>query len=64
MYDNLLSNTQNEGQIYMNTIINRLRNQRIDHDMTQAQVAEILGISQQYYSLYEKGVYDLPLRHF
>lgn len=48
----------------MKTLIERIRDQRIDHDLTQAQVAEILDISQQHYSLYEHGTYDLPLRHF
>ena len=42
----------------------RIKDLRIDRDLTQAQVADILGISQQHYSLYEKGTYDLPLRHF
>ena len=41
-----------------------IRDLRIDHDLTQAEVAEILGISQQHYSLYENGNYELPLRHF
>ena len=28
-----------------------IRDLRIDHDLTQAEVAEILGLSQQHYSL-------------
>lgn len=48
----------------MKTLIDRIRDQRIDHDLTQAQVAEILDISQQHDSLHEHGTYDLPLRHF
>ncbi|WP_082020698.1 helix-turn-helix domain-containing protein [Candidatus Soleaferrea massiliensis] len=41
----------------------RIREIREDHNMTQKQVAEFLGIRQQYYSEYEKGVYELPVRH-
>lgn len=48
----------------MKSIIERIRDLRIDHDLTQADVAEILGISQQHYSQYEHEAYDLPLRHF
>ncbi len=41
-----------------------LRELRVDRDLTQAEVADVLGISQQHYSLYENGVYELPMRHF
>lgn len=40
-----------------------LRELREDHDLTQAQVAAILGTTQQVYARYEKGVNELPLRH-
>ena len=33
----------------------RLKDLREDHDMYQKEVANLLGISQQYYSEYEKG---------
>ncbi len=39
-----------------------LRDLREDHDLKQSQVAAILGTSQQHYSKYELGVYDLPSR--
>lgn len=48
----------------MKTVMELLRDEREDHDLTQSQVAEILDISQQHYSKYETGEYDLPLRHF
>ena len=48
----------------MKNTIELIRNLRIDHDLTQAEVANILGISQQHYSQYENEAYDLPLRHF
>ena len=41
----------------------RLRDLREDHDLTQADVAAVLGISQQYYQCYESGKTELPLRH-
>lgn len=38
----------------------RIRDLREDHDMTQKQVAEILGMSQTGYSKYETGENDIP----
>ncbi len=43
---------------------NRLRDMREDNDLEQKDVAEILHISQQYYSRYERGEVDLPIRHY
>ncbi|MBQ1620394.1 MAG: helix-turn-helix transcriptional regulator [Oscillospiraceae bacterium] len=41
----------------------RLRDLREDHDLTQAQIAEILGTSQTMYARYERGANELPIRH-
>ena len=41
----------------------RLKDLREDHDLKQADVAKVLGISQQYYQCYESGKNELPLRH-
>lgn len=41
----------------------RLRDLREDSDLTQAQVAEILGTSQTMYARYERGANELPIRH-
>lgn len=41
----------------------RLKDLREDHDMYQKEVAKLLGISQQYYSEYEKGKRTIPLQH-
>ena len=38
----------------------RLRNLREDADMSQKQVAELLGMSQSGYSKYETGENDIP----
>ena len=38
----------------------RIRDLREDHDLTQRQVAEMLGMSQTGYSKYETGENDIP----
>lgn len=38
----------------------RLKNLREDYELTQTKVAELLFITQQQYSLYEKGYRDIP----
>ena len=38
----------------------RLRDLREDHDMTQMQIAQMLGMSQTVYSNYETGENDIP----
>lgn len=39
---------------------NRIRDLREDRDLTQTQVAKILGMSQTGYSKYETGENDIP----
>ena len=41
----------------------RRRDVREDRDLTQAQIARLLNITQQVYSRYEKGINELPVRH-
>lgn len=41
----------------------RIRELREDHDLTQAQIAKLLGTTQQVYSRYEQGINELPIRH-
>ncbi len=38
----------------------RLKDLREDNDLTQKQVAQVLLITQQQYSLYERGYRDIP----
>ena len=38
----------------------RVRDLREDHDLTQTQIAQILGMSQTGYSKYETGENDIP----
>ena len=40
----------------------RLKDLREDHDKYQKDIAELLGISQQYYSEYESGKRTIPIR--
>ena len=41
----------------------RIKDLREDHDMYQKDVVKLLGISQQYYSEYEKGKRTIPIQH-
>ena len=41
----------------------RLWDLREDRDMSQKQVAAVLGIDQRVYSTYETGKRDIPLHH-
>ncbi len=40
-----------------------IRDLREDADLTQAQVAAILGTSQTMYARYERGANEMPIRH-
>ena len=42
----------------------RLRDLREDADKNQEKIAQILSISRQQYSLYERGERELPMHHF
>ena len=43
--------------------VRRIKDLREDHDLTQQQVADILGTSQTMYARYERGANELPIRH-
>lgn len=47
----------------MKTYIERIRELREDHDLTQKEIADYLGTTQQVYSRYEKGENEMPIRH-
>lgn len=40
-----------------------IRALREDHDLKQADIAAVLGTTQQVYSRYEKGINEMPIRH-
>lgn len=48
----------------MEYYIEYLRGLREDHDLTQKEVADILGTSQTMYARYERGANEMPIRHF
>lgn len=41
----------------------RIKDLREDHDKYQKDIANLLGISQQYYSEYENGRRTIPIQH-
>ena len=41
----------------------RLENLRVDADLTQSQVADILNCQREVYRRYEKGIRELPLSY-
>ena len=44
----------------MRRLYQRLRDLREDLDLSQTQMAALLGVSQTTYSRYERGAYDVP----
>lgn len=46
----------------MNYVV-RMRNLREDNDLTQQEIATVLGTSQTMYARYERGANELPIRH-
>lgn len=42
----------------------RLKDLREDADKTQAEIAKVIGVSQQHYGMYERGARELPMHHF
>ena len=47
----------------MTAFLNKLRALREDNDLTQTQVADVLGTSQTMYARYERGANEIPVRH-
>lgn len=48
----------------MKSYIEKLKDLREDNDLTQQQIADLLGTSQTMYARYERGANELPIRHF
>ena len=47
----------------MCSFIEKIRGLREDNDLTQSQIAEVLGTSQTMYARYERGANEMPIRH-
>ena len=50
--------------VWLRTFIEKVKGLREDNDLTQKQVAEVLGTSQTMYARYERGANEMPLHHF
>ena len=48
----------------MATYMDKLRGLREDNDLTQQELADVLGTSQTMYARYERCANELPIRHF
>lgn len=42
----------------------RLRDVREDFDKTQAEIASVIGTSQQQYARWESGAWQMPIEHY
>lgn len=47
----------------MRTFIEKIRGLREDNDLTQTQIASVLGTSQTMYARYERGANEMPIHH-
>lgn len=47
----------------MLTYLEKMRGLREDNDLTQTQVAQVLGTSQTMYARYERGANEMPIHH-
>ena len=47
----------------MKTYVEIIRELREDRDLSQSDIAKVLGTTQQVYSHYEKGENEMPIRH-
>ncbi len=47
----------------MQTFMEKVRGLREDNDLTQQQIANVLGTSQTMYARYERGANEMPIRH-
>lgn len=47
----------------MRSFIDKIRGIREDNDLTQTDIATVLGTSQTMYARYERGANEMPIRH-
>ena len=52
-----------ERNIMEKIYVKRIRDLREDGDLTQQEIADILGTSQTMYARYERGANELPIHH-
>lgn len=64
IYDAVISTIFSEGVTALDLdYIRIMRDLREDADLTQQQVADMLGTSQTMYARYERGANELPIHH-
>lgn len=63
MYHKMFSVNTFNGDYFMKTYVDIIRELREDRDLTQSDIAKVLGTTQQVYSRYEKGENEMPIRH-
>lgn len=61
MYDKI-GNIKQKGVNYLLEYHNRIRDLREDRELNQTEIAKILNITQQQYSIYENGKRDIPTK--
>ena len=47
----------------MNAYVRKIRDLRIDHDLSQTQIAEIIGSTKNQVGKYERGEQEMPIKH-
>lgn len=47
----------------MSAYAQKIRDLRIDHDLSQAQIAEVLGSTKNQVGKYERGEQEMPIKH-
>lgn len=47
----------------MNAYAQKIRDLRVDHDLSQAQIAEIIGSTKNQVGKYERGEQEMPIKH-
>lgn len=62
-YDKFVNVNKNKELINMQVYQIRIKELRQDHDLTQKEVAEYLGIEQTVYSRYERGINDMKIEN-
>lgn len=58
----LLGSIVNEGTVNQ-MYLKRMEDLRIDNDLTQQEVADVLNCQREVYRRYEKGIRELPLSY-
>lgn len=47
----------------MQEYVQKIRDLRVDHDLSQADIAKILGTTKNQVGRYERGEQEMPIRH-